>query len=236
MRWLLLLMVPTSHQFELWLDCTGKAATTAAKLPPALFDRELGSATLRVADGKLLNEDDSLFGAAVSVPTPEAQQDALALIGSVEWIYIDESHSPMITAENVLAAAEGTPTRLAVRCARASEVNGLAFALQMGVGALVVPAATLAEDAELLEALAIAKAQRLERSAGQTAAEAAEAAEAAARSDEGEALAAATITEISPGGVGDRVCLDLTRLLDEGEGCLIGSSAKSMVHLIASDC
>mmetsp|Transcript_51302 Transcript_51302/g.133259 ORF Transcript_51302/g.133259 Transcript_51302/m.133259 type:complete len:381 (-) Transcript_51302:156-1298(-) len=225
---LLLLSLPMRLAFELWLDRTTKAVLP--KLPPGLFDRELGSNSLRVVDGKLLNEDDSLFGAVLSVPTPSAQFNALALVGSANWIYIDETHAPMITAENLLAAAEGTPTQLAMRCTRISDVNGLAFALQFGVDALVVSATMLCEDEELIEALEIVKAQRLERTAEQ--AEAAGIAESDPISDDVEPLATATITNISSGGVGDRVCLDLTRLLEEGEGCLIGSSAKSLALVL----
>ena len=59
----------------------------------------------------MLDGGGAVLGAALSVAAPEAQQSALALVGSVDWILLQASDtgSPMITAENILAAAEGTP-------------------------------------------------------------------------------------------------------------------------------
>eukprot|EP00966_Prymnesium_polylepis_P010027 231554-Prymnesium_polylepis.1 len=54
----------------------------------------------------------------------------------------------MITAENLLGAAEGTPTRIAVAVKKAADVGGLAFALERGCDALVVEAAALGAGGE----------------------------------------------------------------------------------------
>lgn len=170
---------------------------------------------------------EALLGAAVSVETPDAQQDALALIGSVSFIFVEAGHAPMITAENILAAAQGTPTRLAVTCRSASEVNGLAFALQVGVDALVVSDDCL-DAADFVEALEIAKAQRLER----IGAVGHEEQLSATLEPIAVELLQARVTNVMPGGIADRVCLDLTRLLDEGEGCLLGSSAKKLALVL----
>ena len=95
-------------------------------------------------------------------------------------------------------------------------MNGLAFALERGVDALVVSAPLLLDGDDgvaLLEALQIAKAQRLERDA------ASKADESVSSAEEGvEALIDAELTGVINGGVADRVCLDFTRLLNEGEG------------------
>ena len=248
---LALMLLAPSCGFEVWIDrrC-GRAAPAAASSPAGLFDREITPNTLQVAaslhispDGKIINAQEALVGAAVSVSSSDAQQKALALVGSVEWIFIEASGQQMITAENIIAAAQGTGTRLAVRCSRASDVNGLAFALQVGVDALVIPAEALdgcdgdggeaGEASEggvaLLEALQIAKAQRLEI-LGPAPPFASDASSAAA--DPRVELVEATITSITSGGVGDRVALDLTRLLHEGEGCLLGSSAKRLALVL----
>ena len=241
---LVIALVSPSMAFELWLDV--RAGCGQPQLPPsaiAAFDRQLlnpgsdeevaGPSRLRMQPaGRLCADGDVLVGACVGVGSGDAQSDALAFIGSVDWLYVETAGgAPMITSENLLAAAEGTPTRLAVPCAAAEEVNGLAFALERGVDALVVAASMLANDADgaLIEALQIAKAQRLERAAADDGG--------AVGKDEaallaGEALVPATLTSVANGGVADRVCLDLTRLLNEGEGCLLGSSAKLLALVL----
>ena len=241
LSWLLLLSLPSMASFELWIDVR---AGGGQQLPPttiAAFDRQLlesdsaltGPAQLAVQPaGQLFADGDVLVGACVGVGSADAQSDALSLVGSVDWLYVETAGgAPMITAENILAAAEGTPTRLAVPCAAAAEVNGLAFALERGVDALVVAASMLANDAggSLFEALQIAKAQRLERAAADD--------DGAAGDDnaaplEGETLVPTILTSVVNGGVADRVCLDLTRLLNEGEGCLLGSSAKLLALVL----
>jgi len=226
-----LVMMGSASSFEVWLDRRGSSAPLARSLPRTLFDRvlTLDTATdtslesLIVTDSKLVGSG-GLMGACLSIGEPAAQQEALALIGSVQWLFIEASHAPMITAENIIALSGGTPTRLAMAVSHASDVNGLAFALQIGVDALVATEECCAEDAALLEALQIAKAQRLESVDSS--------APSSVSDESATTLTRATITDISPGGVGDRVCLDFTRLLDEGEGCLVGSSAKLLALVL----
>ena len=92
--------------------------------------------------GRLLAKDGALVGAISSIDSADDQQDAMALIGSVGWVLVEPSGAAdvqlMITAENLIAAAQDTGTRLAVRVRGAEQVGGLAFALQTGVDALVV--------------------------------------------------------------------------------------------------
>ena len=232
--------------FELWLDLRTGALPPGAPCSPAelaAFDRQLltpeqssapveGPSQIIVEPScKLVDGARNLVGAAVAVGSANAQNEALALVGSVQWLFVDATGgAPMITAENVLAAAESTGTLLATTVGAASEVNGLTFALERGVDALVVSAPLLAGDegAELFEALQIAKAQRLERSA----AAGAEGGGAGGTADDVEALIGATVTAVANGGVADRVCIDLTRLLREGEGCLLGSSAKLLALVL----
>ena len=111
-------------------------------------------------EGKL-EEEGRVVGAALCVGNAQEQSAALALVGSVEWILVEAgAPQPCIVAENLLAATEGSPTRVAVCVDSAASVPGLAFALQRGVDALVCPADVA--TGELLEALQVAKAQRLE--------------------------------------------------------------------------
>ena len=102
-------------------------------------------------EGKL-EEEGRVVGAALCVGNAQEQSAALALVGSVEWILVEAgAPQPCIVAENLLAATEGSPTRVAVCVDSAASVPGLAFALQRGVDALVCPADVA--TGELLEAL-----------------------------------------------------------------------------------
>ena len=96
---------------------------------------------------------------------------------------------------------------------------GLAFALSVGVDALVVSPESLS-DADMIEALQIAKSQRLEQPASDTSN-----ADTNAISEKID-LKRAFVTSVVSAGLADRVALDFTSLLEEGEGCLLGSSAK----------
>ena len=90
------------------------------------------------------------------------QEEAFAAIGSVEWIYVvideddsnddesnDDSNSDssrssrrsqwqMIPAENLIAAAQDTGTKIAFRVSQPSNVLGLSNALELGVDALCI--------------------------------------------------------------------------------------------------
>ena len=171
-------------------------------------------------------------GAAVHVRGPSDQRAALALVGSVEWLLLsfDSKSQAMITCENLLAACADTPTRVAACVTRADDCNGLAFALDLGVDALVVSESALEDDLPLLEAAQVAKAQRLERVQDEAGIESGGAnAELDGRGPV--RLEAAEVVDVADGGRADRVCLDLTCLLSGDEGCLVGSSAKALLLL-----
>lgn len=217
---------------SLWLD--GRNAPASA---PGLFDRALvvpddepppTTANICVRDGRL-EEAGRVLGASLLVGGPEDQSKALALVGSVEWLLIDAASAtqPCIVAENLLAATDGTPTRLAFRVGDAALVPGLAFALERGVDALVC--AESAASGALLEALQVAKAQRLER-----AAEADDSSSAAAAAAVGAAvqLRHARVQDVTSGGMADRVCLDMTTLLGADEGVLVGSAATELALVL----
>ena len=203
----------------LWLDCrTGGSAVapSAARLTEDGFDQLLlppeeaasASGHLVVSSEGKLEEDGRLVGAALRVSSPQDQSAALALVGSVEWIMVEAgAPQPCIVAENLLAATEGSPTRVAICVDSVASVPGLAFALQRGVDALVCPAAEA--SGELLEALQVAKAQRLEVAD-------APAPEMEAAAGAGVALREARVIAVHEGGMADRVALDFTTCADLG--------------------
>ncbi|CAN0196099.1 unnamed protein product, partial [Ectocarpus sp. 8 AP-2014] len=178
-------------------------------------------------DGKLMDEKGTVVGASLEVTDPKSQSRALSLVGSVDWIQVTCSDWTMIPAENLVSAAGGTPTRIAVELSDPSQVQGAAFALQIGVDALL-----LGPDPDLWEAAVSAREQRgTDVPATGVLPAPADHGEGGAGGD-AVALSTGRVTRTREGGVGDRVCVDLIQSLKAGEGMLIGSSAKmlALVH------
>ena len=150
--------------------------------------------------------------AVVQLDDFRGQEEAKSLIGMVEWILVRCSDWTMIPLENIIAAASGSGTKVAASISKEIELNGAAFALQHGVDAIVVP----------FESKIIRAAKKI---VGEKTSKYAESTYEEAR------LSIADVTSIQSGGVGERVCVDLTERLDLGEGMLIGSSANAMAMI-----
>ncbi len=165
-----------------------------------------------IIDGDAIYVNGTQVGRRVDVSTSEGQSKARAMAGSVEWILLDLGEWKMIPIENVIASCDGGPTKVAARISSDEQVLGAAFALEIGVDALLVP------DNVLPTAL-IAKSQRGERNESHIE---------EVESEEFD-LTSMRVIEVKEGGVGDRICVDLTSMLNPGEGMLVGSSASSMV-------
>ena len=163
-------------------------------------------------DGDALYINGKQVGRKVDVSNSEGQAKARAMAGSVEWILLDLGEWKMIPIENLIAACDGGPTKVAARISSAEQVLGATFALQIGVDALLV-------DKKTLPTALIAKSQR-----GESVSKPIE-----RKSSTNYDLSFVEVTEVKEGGVGDRVCVDLTTMLDSGEGMLVGSSSGSMV-------
>ena len=94
-------------------------------------------------DGDALYIEGKQVGRRVDVSNSEGQANARAMAGSVEWILLDLGEWKMIPIENIIAACDGGPTKVAARISSAEQVLGAAFALQVGVDALLVDENTL---------------------------------------------------------------------------------------------
>jgi 3-dehydroquinate synthase II len=138
------------------------------------------------------------------------QDEAISLVGMIDWILVRCSDWTMIPLENIVAAAAGSGTRIAAAISQIVDLSGAAFALQHGVDALLIPA-----DEELWDAA--------EKISGERASVQLEERKAVP------SLVMANVTTVESGGVGERICVDLTERLSEGEGMLIGSSANALV-------
>ena len=165
-----------------------------------------------LVDGAALYINKKQVGRKVDVSNSEGQAKARSMAGSGEWILLVLGDGKMIPIENIIAVCDGGPTKVAARISSPEQVLGAAFALQIGVDALLV-------SEEILPTALIAKSQR-----GETLSE-----PESLSQETSFKLSQIEVIEIKEGGVGDRVCVDLTSMLEHGEGMLVGSSANSMV-------
>jgi len=136
------------------------------------------------------------------------QEEAISLIGMIPWILIKCSDWTMIPLENIVAAASGSGTKIAVAISKEVDLRGAAFALEHGVDAILLP-----DDEELwLSAVEVAGEREKVTENKET----------------NSILEFAKVTSVESGGVGERVCVDLIERLNHDEGMLIGSSANAL--------
>ena len=175
-------------------------------------------------DGKGLIQSGKVVGEIIKIDGSEGQSKARSLVGSVSWLLLEFENWSMIPIENIIAACAGSPTKVAALLRSPAEAQGAAFALEIGVDALVV-----IPDQLMIDSAAIAKSQRGEVVENTK----------VVKDNEEIKLQPLLITNIESGGLSDRYCIDLTSLLEVGEGMLIGSSSSCMalVHgeTLASD-
>lgn len=182
--------------------------------------------------GRLLDGAGGVVGAWFTGPGADAQMRALAAAGSAAWVVLDATDGAVfVPAENLIAAGRAAGTQTAVVVDTPLQVAGLAGALQLGVDALVAPASCESGTpvADIWCEVLKAKEDRSHSAAEQTAPE-------APGGDQDGAsclMPAAVVAVDSIGGLGDRVCLDLVQLLEEGEGLLVGSTAKALCFVQA---
>ena len=208
---------------ELWLDA---ASGNGGLLQPYPADRVLlasgdsipewiDSAFFACEDGRILDASTAPVGVHVDISDADGQDAAKSMVGMVSWIVLSTGDWQMIPLENLVAAAQGTGTYLIAHIDSKQAIRGAAFALETGVDGLLLPA----DDAEIWADAQIIAAERLaSQSEGDE----------GRISDESEVVAVEVLS-IEDGGVGDRVCVDLTSILEIGEGFLIGSAANALM-------
>ena len=216
---------------EVWLDNRDNLADLSAyriDCIDCLIQPIEGTAntdlTLISIDGKSLIRSGKVVGEIIKIDGSEGQSKALSLVGSVSWLLLEFENWSMIPIENIIAACAGSPTKVAALLRSPAEAQGAAFALEIGVDALVV-----IPDQLMIDSASIAKSQRGEVVENTN----------IVKDNEEIKLQPLLITNIESGGLSDRYCIDLTSLLEVGEGMLIGSSSSCMalVHgeTLASD-
>lgn len=189
------------------------------------------------ADGNQLttSDDEEVAGAIVCLKNSSGQEQALAVLGSVEWLLVEvepyESSWQMIPAENIIAAAQSTGTKLAFSVKKAADVAGLAKALELGVDALCISTKSGDEDPDLWET---AFAARKERNAEAEKASVSSSSDAKESKPKPEVVVGSCWRRDTKGTVlADRICVDLVQKLLPEEGCWVGSSAKIMALVLS---
>ncbi|CEM03426.1 unnamed protein product [Vitrella brassicaformis CCMP3155] len=222
----------TSRPLELWLDARADKQIGKQSYP---FNRVLyagHTAIPELRDEDLMEMDGVLrkgineVGKVVKIIQPEDQNEGKKLIGSVEWIVIDCDDWVQIPGENMVAASHQTPTRICAVVTDASQIQGLAFSLQLGVDALLLP-----PDQAMWKAALEARTTRGQGTQPTNAEASQPSAKGVASAHSG--LRFARVVSVSDGGVGDRVCLDLIQNMRHGEGALVGSSAMRLAFVHA---
>jgi 3-dehydroquinate synthase II len=137
----------------------------------------------------------------VQIDDPSDQEEALSLIGLVPWLLVRCSDWTMVPLENLVAASRGTSTRIAAAIDEEVELNGAAFALGGGVDAILVPGHLVSDAVTILGG-------KWDREETQ---------------DDEAIIEEARILSIEGAGVGERVCVDLTRRISDGQGMAVGS-------------
>jgi 3-dehydroquinate synthase II len=174
----------------------------------------------------------------VTIDSGDDQFAAREQIGMVDWLVISCSDWTMIPLENLVAAAAGSGTKIVAAISHEEDIRGAAFALELGVDALLLPPPTSKNDSLWRIAEVIAEERRVIGSADTESGYAGVAESDGLTTDDEKRvnysplMVKAEITAIEDGGIGERVCIDLTSTLEDGEGLLIGSSslALCLVH------
>jgi len=206
---------------EVWIDRRSSIESAVSTFEGAdrmLLSKPTDSKTDFFCDGNRLMCTSKLVGSLVMLDGEASQNYARSLIGSVEWLVLEFSNWSMIPIENLLAACEGTPTKIAAVLSTPEQTQGAGFALQRGVEAVVVSPTVV-----MLEAAFIVKSQRLESETIETVDESSFSTKVG--------MGKLTITSVESGGTAERYCIDMTRLLKHGEGLLLGSSASSFLFV-----
>jgi 3-dehydroquinate synthase II len=125
------------------------------------------------------------------------------LVGKVEHVVVSTKNWKVIPVENLIAAYQGSGTKLFVEVGDAEEAKLFFETLEVGVDGVVL---NTSEPAKILELRKLVE----EHSVGQV------------------ELVPAKITEIKSLGTGDRVCIDTCSMLKVGEGMLIGSQSSGL--------
>jgi 3-dehydroquinate synthase II len=201
---------------EIWVDVrNGELPVISEGIDRLWVEKPIQDNEFSVQEA-LVHGPSSILGGYFVVVDETSQNNCKAAIGSADWLLIECETWSMIPLENLIAARQGSATKIAAIITTPQQAQGAGFALEQGVDALVV-----SNSKELIEAALITKSQRHETEVKTV--------------DDGKGqagtyeLGSFSIHSVEDGGIGDRYCLDFTSLLGLGEGVLVGSSSSQML-------
>lgn len=201
---------------EVWVDLRQDESPVSTEGVDRWLVNELLTDQHVSVDKGYLRDENGLIGGYYLIADGESQNKCKAAIGSADWLLIECQTWSMIPLENLIAARQGSPTKIAAMISTEMQAQGAGFALEQGVDALVVP-----NSKTVIEAALITKSQRLEITENHV--------ESIQTPHGSYPLEEFIIQSVEDGGLGDRYCLDFTSLLEIGEGVLIGSSSSQML-------
>src|SRR3990172_5566219 len=156
---------------------------------------------LLLKDGVFLF-DGAEIGRLATMREAEDEVAVRALKGSTKHVVVRTEDWKVIPLENLIAAFQGSGTRLLVEVRDAAEAKLFFETMEVGVdGILLTP--TSAKDVREVRRLLEAVEMRV-------------------------GLLRAKITAVRPLGLGDRVCVDTCSMLRMGEGMLVGNSSSGL--------
>jgi 3-dehydroquinate synthase II len=172
--------------------------------------RSLGKFAAVVLEGDRVLLEGKPIGTRLEVAKPADQDRVRARAGLDDVVVVSARDWKVIPFENLIAAFQGTRTRLFAEVATAEEARLLLTSLEVGVHGVLLKPRARAEVQALRDVLDAFLAERV-------------------------ALVAADVLEVRPVGTGDRVCIDTCSLMRPGEGILVGSQSGGL-FLVHSEC
>lgn len=218
------------HSFELWLDCRNSGSHS---LTPLACDHRLvpqGGANRKhdlTCDGcRIFAAEGHLIGLLHSGTDEEVQRHALEAIGSAEWAILEASGC--IPSQALIAASSRHGMRLAVVVSSELHLQELVPVLS-SIGAIII------QD-EVGDSVGVLwnKAVTVRMEFSRTEASLLETVCGGILLPATEELKGAIVTSINlVSDIADIVCLDFIQMLQEGEGALVGSSARALCFVHA---
>jgi len=204
---------------RLWVQPTGRVDEVAGAALEAGADRVVatdeqratvegvGRVPLAEREGDRIHLGDA-EARVVTIESPEDQDQARKLLDEVDQLVLAADDWSIIPLENLIAWREDTDTEILALVATSEEAEIALTTMETGADGILLAT----DDPTQVHATA----NRIERGEGSL------------------DLATARVTNVEPAGMGDRVCVDTTSLLDPEEGLLVGSRS-AFLALVASE-
>ncbi|KAL5741061.1 hypothetical protein ACOSP7_029925 [Xanthoceras sorbifolium] len=167
---------------------------------------------LFIKEGEVFDKVERRVATVFEVSTPQELQQLQPADEQAENIVIDFLDWQVISAENIVAAFQGSKKTVFAISRTPCEAQTFLEALEQGLGGVVLKVEEVKAVFELKEYFD----RRNEVSNLLS-------------------LTKATVTRVDVAGMGDRVCVDLCSLMRPGEGLLVGSFARGL-FLVHSEC